>query len=60
MVVSRTGRQSSAGRLEDYEETQETLALLKMLAMARQNHKAGRTKPIEEVIKRLRSKYTKV
>lgn len=39
-----------------YEETQETLALLKILALGQQDVDAGRVKPVEEVVARLRSK----
>ena len=60
MVVTQNGEAKAVlVDVKTYEETQETLALLKMLAMSRQDLKAGRTKPIEEVIERLRSKYTK-
>jgi prevent-host-death family protein len=37
-----------------YEETQETLALLKILALGNQQVAAGRVKPVAEVAKRLR------
>jgi len=39
-----------------YEETQETLALLKILALGSQDVEAGRTRPIAAVVDRLRSK----
>lgn len=42
--------------LASYEATQETLALLKIIALAREDVAAGRTKPFREVIERLRSK----
>ena len=39
-----------------YEEMQETLALLKILALGNQQVAAGRVKPIAEVAKRLRGR----
>ncbi len=38
-----------------FEETQETLALLKLLALGRRDIEAGRVKPAAEVIARLRN-----
>jgi len=40
-----------------WEKTQETLALLKLLAMSEKDIAAGRTKPLSEVIGRLRAKH---
>ena len=42
--------------IESYEETQETLALLKILAIGRRQIAQGRTKPAEEVFARLKRK----
>jgi len=39
-----------------FEETQETLALLKILALGNQHVAAGRTRPAAEIIARLRAK----
>lgn len=39
-----------------YEETQETLALLKVLALGQQDVEAGRLEPVAEVVARLRGK----
>jgi prevent-host-death family protein len=39
-----------------YEATQETLALLKILALGNQEVEAGKLKPIGEVVRRLRTK----
>jgi len=39
-----------------YEETQETLALLKILALGNQDVTAGKLKPVGVVVARLRSK----
>ena len=42
--------------LASYEEIQETLALLKILAMGNQDVAAGKVKPIADVVARLRTK----
>lgn len=42
-----------------YEETQETLALLKILALGQQDVEAGRLKPVADVVARLRAKRPK-
>lgn len=39
-----------------FEETQETLALLKILALGQQDVEAGRIKPVADVVARLRAK----
>lgn len=39
-----------------YEETQETLALLKILALGNLEIEAGKVKPLAEVVARLRAK----
>lgn len=39
-----------------FEETQETLALLKVLAIGNQDVEQGRVKPVAEVVARLRAK----
>jgi len=39
-----------------YESTQETLALLKMLALGNREIAEGKTKPIADVVRRLHSK----
>ena len=48
--------------VKSYEETQDTLALLKLLALGRQDIDAGRTRPVAEVAEvaeRLRNKHTR-
>ncbi|PKP77433.1 MAG: antitoxin, Phd family protein [Alphaproteobacteria bacterium HGW-Alphaproteobacteria-3] len=42
--------------VNSYEETQETLALLKILAMGNKDVAAGKTKPAGDVVARLRAK----
>jgi prevent-host-death family protein len=57
MVITQNGEAKAV--LQDvasYEETQETLALLKILALGIQDIEAGETRPLAEVAKRLRSK----
>jgi hypothetical protein len=39
-----------------YEETQETLALLKILALGQQELAGGQVTPVEQVVARLRAK----
>jgi len=43
-----------------FEETQETLALLKILALGNQDLAAGKVKPVVDVIARLRAKRATV
>lgn len=43
-----------------YEETQETLALLKILALGNLEIAAGKVKPVAEVVARLRAKVARV
>ena len=42
---------------ETYEQTQETLALLKILALGEQQVREGRTRPAAEVFDELRQRY---
>jgi len=59
LVITQNGEAKAV--LQDvvsYEQTQETLALLKLLAMGNQDVAAGRLKPAGEVIARLRTKRT--
>ena len=45
--------------MASYEETQETLALLKVLALGNQEIEAGKVKPVADVVARLRAKAGK-
>jgi prevent-host-death family protein len=59
MVITQNGEARAV--LQDvasYEQTQETLALLKLLALGQQDVDAGRVKPVAEVVARLRAKRT--
>ena len=57
LVITQNGEAKAV--LQDvasFEATQETLALLKVLALGNQELAAGRVKPIEEVVSRLKAK----
>ena len=44
--------------MASYEETQETLALLKILALGNQQVADGKVTPVSDVVKRLRERKT--
>ena len=57
LVITQNGEARAV--LQDvasYEETQDTLALLKLLALGNQEVADGKTKPLTDVVKRLRAK----
>lgn len=57
LVITQNGEAKAV--LQDvasYEETQETLALLKILALGNQQVAQGKLKPVAEVVKRLRER----
>ncbi|MEI7465241.1 MAG: type II toxin-antitoxin system Phd/YefM family antitoxin [Burkholderiales bacterium] len=57
LVITQNGEARAV--LQDvasFEETQETLALLKLLALGQQDVDAGRVKPVADVVARLRAK----
>jgi len=59
MVITQNGEARAV--LQDvasYEETQDTLALLKILALGNQEIAAGKVKPVAEVVARLRAKHS--
>lgn len=57
MVITQNGEATAVIQdVASYEKDQETLALLKILALGRQDIEAGRTKPAREVIDRLKAK----
>jgi prevent-host-death family protein len=59
LVITQNGEAKAV--LQDvasFEETQETLAMLKLLALGSQEAAAGKVKPIADVIARLRAKQT--
>ena len=58
MVITQNGEAKAV--LQDvgsYEETQEALALLKLLALGNRDIEAGRTRPASEVVARLKAKH---
>lgn len=60
LVITQNGEAKAV--LQDvasYEETQETLALLKILALGNQQLERGEVKPVADVIRRLRSRSAK-
>lgn len=57
LVITQNGEAKAVLQdVRSYEETQETLALLKLLALGSQDAEAGRTRPLAEVGRRLRTK----
>lgn len=57
LVITQNGEAKAV--LQDvasFEETQETLALLKILALGHQEVAAGKIKPVTEIVARLRAK----
>jgi prevent-host-death family protein len=57
LVITQNG-EAKAVLLDvaSFEETQETLALLKILALGNQDVASGKVKPVAEVVARLRAK----
>lgn len=61
LVITQNGEAKAV--LQDvasYEETQEALALLKILALGSQDVEAGRIRPVADVVARLRAKRSMV
>ena len=57
MIITQNGEAKAVIQdVASYEETQETLALLKLLALGSQEIEAGKVKPVADVVKRLRSR----
>ncbi len=59
LVITQNGEAKAV--LQDvasYDETQETLALLKILALGQRNVEAGKVRPLAKVVARLRAKRT--
>jgi prevent-host-death family protein len=59
LVITQNGEAKAV--LQDvasYEETQETLALLKILALGSSQVDAGKVKPVADVVSRLRAKHS--
>ena len=61
LVITQNGEAKAVIQdVASYEETQETLALLKILALGNQDMAAGKVKPVADVVARLRAKRTAV
>lgn len=61
LIITQNGEAKAV--LQDvasYEETQETLALLKLLAMGQQDVVEGRLTPLDEAMARVRADLTKI
>lgn len=57
VIVTQNGEAKAVVMsVREYEETRETLALLKILALSREDAKAGRTSPADEVLARVRGR----
>jgi prevent-host-death family protein len=57
IIITQNGEATAVLQdIASYEATQETLAMLKIIGMARADIAAGKTKPFQEVIDRLRAK----
>jgi prevent-host-death family protein len=60
MVITQNGQAKAViVDVASYEETQETLALLKILALGNREIEEGRVEPVAEVVRRLRAKKTR-
>lgn len=61
LVITQNGEAKAVLQdIASFEETQETLALLKILALGNQNVAAGKVKPVADVVARLRAKQAAV
>lgn len=59
LVITQNGEAKAVIQdVASYEETQETLALLKILALGSREVEEGRVKPVADVVNRLRAKKT--
>ena len=57
LVITQNGEARAVLQdIASFEETQEMLALLKILALGNQDVEAGRVKPVADVVARLRAK----
>jgi len=60
LVITQNGEAKAVMQdVASYDETQETLALLKILALGNREIEEGKVKPIAEVVNRLRAKKTR-
>ena len=60
LVITQNGEAKAVIQdIASYDETQETLALLKILALGNREIEVGKLKPVVEVVNRLRAKKTR-
>lgn len=60
LIITQNGEAKAVMQdVASYDETQETLALLKILALGNREIEEGKVKPIAVVVNRLRSKKTR-
>lgn len=60
LVITQNGEAKAVIQdVASYDETQETLALLKILALGNREVEEGKLKPIAEVVSQLRAKKTR-
>lgn len=58
MLITQNGQACAVLQdVKSYEDTQETLALLKLLALGKQEVAAGRTRPVADAVGRLRNRH---
>ena len=57
MIVVRSESKAVIQDADSYEQMQETLALLELLALGRREVEAGRAQPASDVIAQLRERY---
>ena len=61
LVITQNGEAKAVLQdIASYEEVQETLALLKVLALGKQEVASGAVKPVADVVARLRAKHATV
>ena len=60
MIITQNGEAKAVIQdIASWEQTQETLALLKILALGKRQVEAGQVTPVEDVIAALRAKWKK-
>lgn len=60
LIITQNGEANAVIQdIASYEETQETLTLLKILALGQKQLEAGQVTDVKEVVKRLKSKRKK-
>lgn len=60
LVITQNGEARAVIQdIASYEETQETLALLKLLALGNRDIEAGKVTPVGEVVQRLRARESR-